>query len=124
MRLRERPGCLLFAIASLSACGRTAPFTLAERTGAPTDSGTSSDAGFDAGREDAGRDAGLDAGAICDAGLGVGVRTVALQPISLYGGTGAGIAVDSQGNVYVAENVAPGSTSPQVRKVTPLGVVS
>lgn len=45
-----------------------------------------------------------------------------LSPISLFGGDGAGLAVDPQGNLFVAQNVHPTIVGgPCVLKVTPLG---
>jgi sugar lactone lactonase YvrE len=49
-------------------------------------------------------------------------ETVFVSPISLFGGDAAGLAVDQQGNLFVAENVHPSiSGGPKVSKVSPLG---
>lgn len=48
--------------------------------------------------------------------------SVLLSPISLFGGDAAGLALDLQGNLFVAENVHPFIPGgPRVTKVTPLG---
>src|SRR5215471_12073152 len=49
---------------------------------------------------------------------------ISLSPISLYGGQGAGLALDRHGNLFVAENVNAYITpsGPLVSKVTPQGV--
>jgi hypothetical protein len=55
---------------------------------------------------------------------GVCTRTEFLSPVSLYGGTAAGLGIDAQDNLYIAENVNNRGITPQgplVSKVTPQG---
>ncbi len=54
-------------------------------------------------------------------------RSVFVMPISLFGGTAAGIAIDKDDNLYIAENKNNRNISPQgpfVSKVTPSGAKS
>src|SRR5579872_7020733 len=55
-------------------------------------------------------------------------RSVFVTPISLYGGDGAGLAVDTSGDLYIAEDVNTGwptiPQGPAVAKVTPDGTQS
>jgi hypothetical protein len=58
---------------------------------------------------------------------GVCTRTEFVSPVSLYGGRAAGLAVDGQDNLYIAENENNWGITPQgplVSKVTPQGARS
>ncbi len=58
---------------------------------------------------------------------GTCTQTVFVSPISLYGGMAAGLAVDAEDNLYIAENVNNWGITPQgplVSKVSPQGVKS
>ncbi len=58
----------------------------------------------------------------CEVGSGAIERTVFAEPISLFGGAGAMLAIDSEDNLYIAENYT--STGSRVTRVAPTGIRS